>query len=73
MPDTQTQATALAGLAGIGAVAFVVGSIALATQYGGVWAGLTVGGITVTTVGAIGLFAVGTVDKQTREQTGRVK
>lgn len=68
MPDTQTHATVLAGVAGIGAVAFVVGSALLAAQYGGIWAGVTVGGLAVAGVGSIGLYAIGTVEEQTREQ-----
>jgi hypothetical protein len=67
MVDTQTQATVLAGLAGVGAMAFVVGSALLATQYFGVWAGVTVGGLAVTAVAAVALYVVGTVVDQARD------
>jgi hypothetical protein len=67
MVDTQTQATVLAGLAGVGAMAFVVGSALLATQYFGVWAGVTVGGLAVTVVAAVALYVVGTVVDQARD------
>jgi hypothetical protein len=75
MVDTQTQATVLAGLAGVGAMAFVVGSALLATQYFGVWAGVTVGGLAVTIVAVAALFVVGTAVEQTREvrQGGRFR
>lgn len=68
MADTQTHATVLAGVAAVGAVAFVIGAALLATEYGGVWAGVTVGGLAVAAVGAIGLYAIGTVEEQEREQ-----
>jgi len=67
MVDTQTQATVLAGLTGVGAITFVVGSALLATQYFGVWAGVTVGGLAVTVVAAVALYVVGTVVDQARD------
>lgn len=56
----------LAALAGVGAVAFVVGAALWAAQAFGVWAGVTVGGIAVTIVGSVGLYAVGTVEEANR-------
>lgn len=67
MNDTKRYAVALGGVVVAGAITFVVGAALLAARYGGVWAGVTVGGLCVTGVGVAGLYALGTVEDEARE------
>lgn len=69
MPDTKTLATALAAVAVTGTIAAVVGSAVFATKHAGLWAGITVGGLSVTVVAATTLYAVGVAGENNRENT----
>lgn len=71
MADPKIPATVLAILSVGGMITAVIGSTLLATNYAGIWAGVTIGGLTVTITSTTALYIVGQVIESNSGQDQR--